>query len=380
MASTYKTPGVYVEEISKLPPSVAEVDTAIPAFVGYTEKAKRYVDDDLIKVPTRIKSLLDYEQFFGRGPSYSTIHVQVNANNVVDESKTTIANSIYNLYESMRLFYDNGGGVCYVCAAGKYSSADNDNTRATNLTNGLAEIRKFDEPTILVFPDAVNIKNGNVIDWDKIAGIQQAALKQCGDLGDRFAVLDVPDDPDPLVNALQEADNFRSKIGMNNLKYGAAYSPYVKTIYDKNFKLRDIMKNLFNSTPALIELKSLFTDADKDANGVLIKTKLDDFKNTYSDNDAVNARLSLFSGKLVTDIFSSSNLDVTYQGFVNAFNGAAAGAAGDPARIAALKSAFEFVHTNFAQLEPMQQKPTQPIMQCLQQESQYVRQYLLTPF
>jgi uncharacterized protein len=351
MASTYKTPGVYVEEISKLPPSVAEVDTAIPAFVGYTEKAKRYVDDDLNKVPTRIKSLLDYEQFFGGGPSYSIIHVQVTANNIVDDSKTTIANSIYNLYESMRLFYDNGGGVCYVCSAGKYSNADNDNTRATNITNGLAEIRKFDEPTILLFPDAVNIRNGNVIDWDKIAGIQQAALKQCGDLGDRFAVLDVPDDPDPLVNALQEADNFRSKIGMNNLKYGAAYSPYVKTIYDKNFKLRDIMKNLFNSTPAQIELKSLFTDADKDANGVLIKTKLDDFKNTYSDNDAVNARLSLFSGKLVTDIFSSSNLDVTYQGFVNAFNGAAAGVAGDPARTAALKSAFEFVHTNFAQLE-----------------------------
>ena len=34
----YKTPGVYVEEISTLPPSVAEVSTAIPAFFGYTEK------------------------------------------------------------------------------------------------------------------------------------------------------------------------------------------------------------------------------------------------------------------------------------------------------------------------------------------------------
>ena len=35
----YKTPGVYVEEISLFPPSVAEVATAIPAFIGYTEKA-----------------------------------------------------------------------------------------------------------------------------------------------------------------------------------------------------------------------------------------------------------------------------------------------------------------------------------------------------
>ena len=38
MALDYKTPGVYVEEKSLLPPSVAGVATAIPAFIGYTEK------------------------------------------------------------------------------------------------------------------------------------------------------------------------------------------------------------------------------------------------------------------------------------------------------------------------------------------------------
>ena len=37
----YKTPGVYVEEISTLPPSVGQVPTAVPAFIGYTEKASR---------------------------------------------------------------------------------------------------------------------------------------------------------------------------------------------------------------------------------------------------------------------------------------------------------------------------------------------------
>ena len=38
---TYKTPDVYVEEIPVFPPSVAEVGTAIPAFVGYTERARK---------------------------------------------------------------------------------------------------------------------------------------------------------------------------------------------------------------------------------------------------------------------------------------------------------------------------------------------------
>jgi phage tail sheath protein FI len=40
MAANYRTPGVYIEEISKFPPSVAQVETAIPAFIGYTEKAR----------------------------------------------------------------------------------------------------------------------------------------------------------------------------------------------------------------------------------------------------------------------------------------------------------------------------------------------------
>ena len=42
--ATYKTPGVYVEEISTLPASVAQVETAIPAFIGYTEKAEKKGD------------------------------------------------------------------------------------------------------------------------------------------------------------------------------------------------------------------------------------------------------------------------------------------------------------------------------------------------
>jgi len=37
----YKTPGVYVEEIAKFPPSVAQVETAIPAFIGYTAQGPK---------------------------------------------------------------------------------------------------------------------------------------------------------------------------------------------------------------------------------------------------------------------------------------------------------------------------------------------------
>ena len=56
--ATYKTPGVYVEEISLFPPSVAEVETAIPAFIGYTEKALLKGIEDVTFIPTAITSFL----------------------------------------------------------------------------------------------------------------------------------------------------------------------------------------------------------------------------------------------------------------------------------------------------------------------------------
>ena len=60
-----KTPGVYIREISLLPSSVAPVSTAIPAFIGYTETAggtERPLDGQA----TRISSLLEYEQLYGK--------------------------------------------------------------------------------------------------------------------------------------------------------------------------------------------------------------------------------------------------------------------------------------------------------------------------
>lgn len=39
--SSIKTPGVYIDEKDAFPPSIANVATAIPAFVGFTEKASK---------------------------------------------------------------------------------------------------------------------------------------------------------------------------------------------------------------------------------------------------------------------------------------------------------------------------------------------------
>ena len=207
---TYRTPDVYVEEISVFPPSVAEVETAIPAFVGYTEFARRIVGGDLVNVPTRLKSLLEYEALFGKGPQIVVTKVVLDdANNFV---RAEVSSNFY-LYDSLRLFFDNGGGDCYVVSVG----ADNYQTAPdhTKLKAGVEALKKYDEPTILLFPDAASLSA------DNMAVVQQAALAQCGALGDRVTVLDTRND-DPL------GATFRDKLGINHLKYGAAYTPWLK--------------------------------------------------------------------------------------------------------------------------------------------------------
>ena len=91
MATSYKTPGVYIEEIVKFPPSVAQVETAIPAFIGYTEKATNKIKGDLKGVPTRITSLLEYETFFGYAKPETTISVTINDTLVGGNSERSIS-------------------------------------------------------------------------------------------------------------------------------------------------------------------------------------------------------------------------------------------------------------------------------------------------
>jgi uncharacterized protein len=230
MATTYKTPGVYVEEITKFPPSVAQVETAIPAFIGYTAKADSISPGDLKNVPTKIGSLLEYETYFG-GPSSPTVgDAKVDdANNFVS---ATVGNVFY-MYDTLRLFYANGGGDCYIVSVNKYADAQKAAAEFTDDGKGLKTLEKVDEPTILVFPDNSLLTTGN-----DYYDVYTAALSQCEKLGDRVGLFDVKEG-DPKGAA------FRSGIGINNLKYGAAYTPWLKVNFPKEVKYRDFKDNIF---------------------------------------------------------------------------------------------------------------------------------------
>ncbi|NEO35589.1 MAG: phage tail sheath family protein [Moorea sp. SIOASIH] len=203
---TYKTPNVYVEEISTFPPSVAEVSTAIPAFIGYTEKAKRG-SEDLTNKPTRISSLLDYETLFGKAEATK---FEVTANDDgIDNIVTPVLK--YLMYYALRIYFDNGGGSCYIVSVGNYKGSK----KKDDFLAGLSALEKEDEPTLIMLTDAVNLTP----DTDYY-GLCVQALMQCNRLKDRFAIFDV---------MKEQVDGFRQGIGTADLKYGAAYYPYLQT-------------------------------------------------------------------------------------------------------------------------------------------------------
>lgn len=204
--ASYKTPGVYVEEISTLPPSVAEVSTAIPAFIGYTEQGPAVA---------RISTLLEYEETFG-GPRRESFTVQA-ASDPPGVQRTTTGPE-FLLYYMVSHYFRNGGGSCYIISAGNYNATPS----AGDYARGLALLEKEDEPTLILLTDAVNLPAADYY------ATCQAALSQCNKLGDRFAILDVKG------GGVAE---FRDSIGTNYLKYGAAYHPYLLTTF--NYWYRD---------------------------------------------------------------------------------------------------------------------------------------------
>ncbi len=238
MAKTYKTPGVYIEEIPKFPPSIAPVETAVPAFIGYTEKAKDLMDRDLKLKPTRITSMVEYERYFGMPQKEErvTVTIDVKTEDSKQVSQKAIAaldrthRSKHVMNYAIQMFFANGGGPCYIVSVEEYKTLGSD-LDVTELKEGLVALQKEDEPTLIVFPEAQNLKIGD------FSTIQSLALDQCAKLQDRFVIMDVHGGDvslsDSKADLRQAVINFRSSgIGTNNLKYGAAYGPNIETILD----------------------------------------------------------------------------------------------------------------------------------------------------
>lgn len=239
----YKTPGVYISEPDSFPPSIVGVDTAVPAFIGYTERAADK-GKDLGRVATRISSLADFQRYFGGGPSHryavldaasppgpgereiGTLQMdgQSAESRLVDRSPGR-----FILSDSLRLFYSNGGGDCHVVSCGTYGGGTGaDKVDREALLAGLAAIENEVGPTMLVIPEAA------LLGAPGASEIAVAMLGQCVQQRDRVAILDVSGaealppggDFEPLIAQFREG---LAAARADSLRYGMAYFPFLQT-------------------------------------------------------------------------------------------------------------------------------------------------------
>jgi len=140
---------------------IAQVETAIPAFIGYTEKAaKGWLN------PVKINSLAEYEQYFGgpqpEGNAQVVVTERQDAGGRTTDVKVDIAftgpRSKHLMYYSLESYFANGGGPCYVAPTGGYLElgkdlSPGDARRQTGFFGALAAVEKIDEVTLIVFPE-----------------------------------------------------------------------------------------------------------------------------------------------------------------------------------------------------------------------------------
>ena len=250
--ATFMTPGIYIAEHSALPNSVVEVPTAVPAFIGYTERADNH-GTSLHLRPFRIASLAEFHQYFGGGPvaeqvrfslvqapspapATPTLGDVLNAPLAQRDSPLLRVNSKdfqlrqthgwYLLHSAMRLFFLNGGGACVVVSVGTYQTAAGKLIDGAVLQAALKLLEKEPEPTLVVVPDAV------LLPKPACDALQVQMLAHCGGvMKNRMALIDVwegylPRNEPPFGDLIEWV---RAGVGSEYLAFGAAYYPWLHT-------------------------------------------------------------------------------------------------------------------------------------------------------
>lgn len=249
-----KTPGVYTTELNALPNSVVPVATAIPAFIGYTPQAI-YEGKSYTNIAQKITSFAEFRAIYcfpdpappadpakQYSPQYYLVQQKTQPTkgdyltiNNIYYSVVPDPNTIYYLYNSIRLFYENGGGDAYIVSVGLYGQPSkqpmnpgdqivNPNVQVQDLLNGLALLKNEPEPTMYICPDATLL---SVADN---ATLMQAMLLQSSQTQTAISVLDVIGgrNPDPVLYT-NDITTFRNNTGSQGLDFGAVYYPFVGT-------------------------------------------------------------------------------------------------------------------------------------------------------
>jgi phage tail sheath protein FI len=278
-----QSPGVYINELSAFPNSVVPIATAVPAFIGYTPQAM-YEGKSYSNVAQKITSFSDFLAFYcypdpalpaspakQYSPEYYLVQQKAKPIDpdymIIDGSYYSVLpdpNTVYYLYNSIKMFYDNGGGDAYIVSVGTYGAPSksamtpgtqliNPNVKLADLTGGLQLLLNEQEPTMYICPEATLLSvadNGTLM---------ETMLLQCTETQTAMCLFDVIGgrNPDPILYT-QDIVTFRNNTGVMGLDYGAAYYPFIGTT---TMQISDIdYTNLFGGD--IKQLAPLLNPAD----------------------------------------------------------------------------------------------------------------------
>ena len=248
------------------------VATAIPAFIGYTEKAV-YEGKDLSGIPTRIESLQQFEALFGvaypqkfklirpakvRDPELAVVPPLLFFADPVTKVATAYAlvpatSKLFYLYHSVRLFYINGGFACYILSIGSYTSPP---STPAAFEQALSLLMTESESTLVLCPDALRLPEPDYY------AVVQNMLTHCSIVQSRMALLDVYGG---ALSAAQRVSDtiaaFRTGVGLDQLNYGIAYFPWVQTEV-----VAENMVSFLNLEPASLTLLKELLNPARSAN------------------------------------------------------------------------------------------------------------------
>ncbi|HEY5721848.1 MAG TPA: phage tail sheath C-terminal domain-containing protein [Allosphingosinicella sp.] len=202
-------PGVYIEELPSGPHSIPGVPTAVPALLGYTEKAVEHESGSpLLCRPYPIASMAEYEQAFG---------------GAYGGALTAPGGVRPFLRDSLSLYFENGGGgTVWIVSAGDYAALESDMAGGTlapaRLEAALKAVGARAGPTLVAAPEALLMGECH---YRAFAG---AMLSQAAALGDRFVILDVPGDPSDGLAPVKSFQEALEPLGRDR-SFGAAYFP-----------------------------------------------------------------------------------------------------------------------------------------------------------
>ncbi|WP_417355126.1 phage tail sheath family protein [Flavobacterium sp.] len=315
LESNIKTPGVYINEINAFPNSVVPVPTAVPAFIGYTPQAK-YEGKSYTNKAQKITSFAEFKAIYcisdaappadpskQYSPQYYLVkqNAQPTSGDFVQINGTFYSivpdpNTIYYLYNSIRLFYENGGDDAYIVSVGGYGKPSgapvaigknivNPNIKLNDLLKGLALLQNENEPTMYICPEATLLSvadNGTLM---------QKMLSQCAEKENPISIFDIigGDSPDPVLYT-NDIETFRNNTGNNGLSYGAAYYPFIGTTIMQSNEID--YTNLFGVD--IKQLAVILTEADdnNDTLNQLLEAIQNPIKNPLTVSQYNNALLN----------------------------------------------------------------------------------------